>query len=66
MPLFDLRCNPCGAVLRDQLFKSRKEAETARHDLCGELMQVVLMPASIAVKGYNAKNGYSSKESADE
>lgn len=66
MPLFDLRCTDCGQVIIDLLVKSR---EAVRHRTClecGGAMEIVPMSAAIEVKGYSARNGYSSNEPSND
>ncbi len=62
MPIFEFRCSECGEM-SEQLFKHVHLA-FARCPKCPGRPVMVLQPsgANFAVKGFNAKNGYSGKK----
>lgn len=58
MPLFDFKCPACGLEFPDLLLASHEEPGPCPY--CGEALKKKPAAASFRVKGFNAKNGYSS------
>lgn len=74
MPLFDFKCDACNTVHKDKYVSPARTREIAIcalnvHDLlfykceCGAVARPLMTaPQQIHVMGYNAANGYATKE----